>query len=437
MAAGQYAYGQTDVMNDPNYIRAMLQRNPHDPLRQAAEKNLEYLQHQQTLQQSERNLQENIAARRQTVEEGRADRAQRAGETAQYHQDQLNQRKAEQLQRAAEAGDRSAQRVLAALPFINIMNYGKDAPAIQKKILDQFLSQQGVPTTVTPTVDATTQAAQRAAGALGKPVAQPAGQAPTTAPQQTPRSGITPLSAAPSTLAALQGQPEAGAAQPTGAPQPAERPPTSADLFAQGKAQAQTQGTPYVEGGQVYGGPKGQDYNVSTGEWMPSSLQGTINGKPAGQAIAEGAVRTGITPESRTGLAALRQMSVERGIAGGNPPPNEAMTPTPVGQPQVAQGAPPTEPPPVLGGGPSPAGSLFSGGQGANALVGPQPNPTPAGTPAPSIVSQAATAFQNAPITEPTPAETPPAQPTPQPSGPTPEQLAAEEARRKQQLGQL
>lgn len=42
---------------------------------------------------------------------------------------------------------------------------------------------------------------------------------------------------------------------------------------------------------------------------------------------------------------------------------------------------------------------------------GPQPNPTPAVTPAPPMINQAASAFMNAPIVTPTPAGTPPAVP--------------------------
>jgi hypothetical protein len=77
--------------------------------------------------------------------------------------------------------------------------------------------------------------------------------------------------------------------------------------------------------------PQGYDLNVNTGEFVPSSLVGTINGRPATQVIAEGALSQGVSPEDTRSRAVYNQMISDRSMAQRNPPPNENMIPTPVG----------------------------------------------------------------------------------------------------------
>src|SRR6266404_1903696 len=102
----------TDVLNDPRYLMTLMQRSPHDPLRQMAEKRLEYLQHQDALDESTASREQIAAAnrqqrqdaldlRRETVSEAERGRTERAGALR-------------QLQQTAEQ-DRKSQGLIAAM----------------------------------------------------------------------------------------------------------------------------------------------------------------------------------------------------------------------------------------------------------------------------------------------------------------------------------
>jgi len=57
---------------------------------------------------------------------------------------------------------------------------------------------------------------------------------------------------------------------------------------------AKAAGQPYVEGGRVNNQPAGtagMDFNTNTGDWIPKSTVGTINGQPASEAIAAARAR--------------------------------------------------------------------------------------------------------------------------------------------------
>ncbi len=118
-----------------------------------------------------------------------------------------------------------------------------------------------------------------------------------------------------------------------------------------------------IQHGQIYNGPPGQDLNINTGEWVPSNTQGTINGKPSGQYLAEHA--HGVEPESPSGRIAYAQLL--------NPqaPTNQVAQNVP-----VPQGAGELVPPPAYD-----FGKLLTNNNGAATV-----NPTP--TPAPPVVRQ-------------------------------------------------
>ncbi len=83
------AYGQTDVMHDPNWLIANMRgRGPHDPVRAQMEAQLAQLQHQNVINAENQRLQESARSREQegaqnrqaredmfnTREQGRRDR---------------------------------------------------------------------------------------------------------------------------------------------------------------------------------------------------------------------------------------------------------------------------------------------------------------------------------------------------------------------------
>src|SRR5882724_3909775 len=89
MALGE-SYGAKDVWHDRNYLLALMQRRPNDPLRQVAEKQLESLDREDALteQKAYRTEQtntrrdihdENVAARMAAVGEAEKGRNERAG----------------------------------------------------------------------------------------------------------------------------------------------------------------------------------------------------------------------------------------------------------------------------------------------------------------------------------------------------------------------
>jgi len=371
------AHGRTDVWSDPNYINAMLQhKNPvyREQAREAMTRlqhrddmNFAAMQHAAQQAATRANLQETIRARQSAERDRQTEREERAKEVAGYRQDLMSQRQSEQADRQAEA-------MLRVIPFLQ----GKDAPAMTQQILAQYYQRMGITPPATP-VDPGAAAAARFAASQGQKVVNPPGGQPATAPT-TP--AVAPVAAGgaaggtPTTPAAPQkqltgyhwfagtggimggnnaqqinyyddGSSEVVPATSTPGVQTLSAGPTMADLFRQGAEKGRAEGTPYVEGGQVYNAPAGQSYNVSTGQWSPSNLVGTINGKPENVAVAEAALRTGKAPTYSSDAtynmyqAAKTAQNVNpanlsanmiQGTGGQLPPtgapPNEAVVPT-------------------------------------------------------------------------------------------------------------
>lgn len=404
----------TDVMNDRRYLLAMMQRNPRDPLRQAAEKQWEYLNQQEAQQTNiaahAANLAEQIQAREQAHGENVAQREARAKELADYRASVLGERK-------TEFDERQADRALAALQYLpTIYKDPKQVQAMSQQIMNQYLTRAGITAPAIPT-DAATEAVRRFAGVAPTPAA------PTPAP-----TGITQPTAAPVAVAGAPAPAAAPGAIPTEGPTgPTGVPPTQIERM-------------------IAATPAGMAYSASRGGYIPATTQGTIGGRPAGEVIAEGARRIGITPESASGLAALTA-----------PPPGtlaaKPIGPTPAGPPLGAAGAGP-EPPTPLNVRAGAAGeairgytdpftivkNLFGGGGGGvNQLVKGGGGPTPEPTPGPTLPTPGPTLPTVAAAPQPTPVPTPPAQPTPGAlpapgqGGLSPEQQAAilEQARKR------
>lgn len=146
-----------------------------------------------------------------------------------------------------------------------------------------------------------------------------------------------------------------GAQASTGSPEQPGYPTPTAAFTAEPPTQPQGQpATNPLSSEQILSQvPAGYDYNVSTGQYLPKSTVGMINGRPAGQVIAEGAQKTGIKPESPSGLSAYAGLFP-------NPPPKPevATLPTtnytaptnlfaPAAQPQAPSA--PILPPPTPG----------------------------------------------------------------------------------------
>lgn len=123
---------------------------------------------------------------------------------------------------------------------------------------------------------------------------------------------------------------------------------------------AETKPGQMIQHGQIYGAPEGYDLNVSTGEFVPSSRVGTINGRPSTEVIAEGALRRGVSPEDTRARAAYDVL-------------RERFTP-----PAVSSTSATTETPMFRGAGAgSDFGSTLAGLTQQNQLTLPTPTPTP------------------------------------------------------------
>jgi hypothetical protein len=373
------AYGATDVMHDRNYLLALMRRGPRDPLAQAAEKQWALMDQQETQQAqlgaTRENLAEQIRSREGAQAENIAQREQRAKETGDYRSDLL-------AQRAEEAKDRESARMLAVLPEL-ITTYGPvEGPKRAKAIMDQFMAQHGVAAPAAGAPDATTAAAQRFAG---KPVTE--GAPPTAggpAVDQSTGRHLTPqerTAAPPITFA-----PSGTVAAPTA---PAAIPPE----------------LEYVR---------------------PPGTVGMINGRPAGDVIAEGALRTGVLPESESGKTALTARLSKGGLPGWTKttePTGAVAAETPIKPPTPglnarlgAAGEAMSKYTDPLGTAVKAVGGLFSGGGGgAEQIVkgggGPTPEPTPSGPTPQGPFSGSIGNITQGP--EPTPAGTPPAVPVP------------------------
>jgi hypothetical protein len=423
-------YNRTNVRDDPRYWEAQLTHlNP--AIRHEAQVNLERLQQQRVLGQNAAQFRENIDARLQGQSNVERARRDTLAENRRVHADTKAQRELEsrrlEAYRRSQLGERDeAQQTRKDLGLLNLAQspelmtaYGKQAPAIQKELLNRyFATLQGGgaagagPAGGTALATMGGSAATNPADAALRKMYQDQGR--TTAP--------SPTTVAPSAAAAkAQGQPPA----PTGADFAPSELYGDEETTTAPEAPTQIGGSPImpanrlIQHGQIVGGPAGYDLNVNTGEYVPSNYEGAINGLPVGEAIARGAIKTGIAPESPRGIAALR--TKQNAIAGGVPTLNEelavnsGMAPTTL----VQQGATNK---PFMG---SP--ELFSPEaapvpQAAPQVVreGPGPAPTPGGTPAPAL---GITKFENAPVPVPTPHRPPPV-PMPGQSAPPPAQVA-------------
>lgn len=360
----------TDVMRDRNYLLALIRRGPRDPLAQAAEKQWELLNQQEAqgaqLGATRENLMEQISAREEAHGENIAQREQAAKQLADYREDLL-------AQRGEEAKDREAARVLAALQY-------ETDPKVTKQVLSQFYASHGITSPGAAPTDPVTAAAQRFRAAQGGTVA-PGTQPPTATPTATPVPAAPP--ATPTTTPPVPTTPPA----PTGVPPVAgvPAPPPAEEEFMR-----------------------------------PAGTVGYISGRPAGEVIAEGALRTGVMPQSESGRAALASKLSTEGL----PFFSKSTTTTPNAPVAAATK-------PVAGGGLS-LSDIFNRGAvrtgfekpatptpapvfaPSSLAQGPTPEPTPSGTPTLGPFSGAVPG----PITQgplPTPAGTPPAVPPPGP----------------------
>jgi hypothetical protein len=280
-----------DVMMDRNYLLALMQRNPRDPLRQVAEKQLEYLNaheaQQAQLTASRENLAENIRARVGTETENRALREQSARQAENYRRDVL-------AQRESEASDRQAAQLLAALPEIGA-TYGKDAPAVSRKILDQFLAGRGI-TAPTAGVNETTKAAQRF---LGK-------TPPTDEGVPSAATNVAPPAATGGT--------DVGG----GSVEPQRTLRVPGGLTAREAMRSAPPGFMAVnapDGGLVYVAQKPVSLvPTPVAEARPEGTVGMIGGRPAGDVLAEGALKTGTMPQSESGRTALSAKLSREGL---------------------------------------------------------------------------------------------------------------------------
>ncbi len=321
------AYGQTDVMHDPNYLRSLLAHN-NPRVRAQGEEGLRQLQAQEVHQQQLAEFQ------------------QREMDRNRAHDENLGLRQSEAdsrgVQREAMAGDKEkAGEDRRAAMLHTILNDPTADPDMKKAIQGHLLKQAGV--SYTPTVDPKVAALARSKG-IQAPTPQTVGGAPQgTAPVTSPGTGVS----APFGQPAVQRNVDAG----------------------------------HVVGPLASTIPAGKDLNFNTGELVDKNHEGTINGQPASRALGEGALRTGISPESPAGIRGLAEATQNRALSMNNPAPNENMTANPVtptwsptqlvGQPQTAPSVAPTGPP----SNPTPApGTQFQGPVTAAASFVGQPN---------------------------------------------------------------
>lgn len=342
------AYGQTDVMHDLNYIRSLL-GNPNPRLRAQGEAALRDLQarenqHEQLMQFQQRE------ADRQAAHEGNLGVREAGVENQRLAKEELNQRG-----QAAE-GDRKTALMahLLANPMAlqNLQGNTPDA-AINKAIVNKMLSDAGV--SVTMPTDPKLAAAAKLAGKPA-PVGEVlggGGQQPATQSTSLP-AGFAP------------GNP----GSPTVGPLPNIQRNVDAG---------------HVVGPMAAQIPAGNDFNFNTGELVAKNKEGTINGMPAGRAIAEGAMRTGIMPESDTGTRALKAMNTKPQFSA-NQSPEPAFRGHGAGSswgPSELAATPPAPQQSKLVGAGELASPPLTLGEGVQApkvagLPNPNPNPTPA-----------------------------------------------------------
>jgi len=407
----------TDVMHDRGYLTTLLSHaNPR--LRHQAQQALESLDREEARGIQQQQFGEQIAARRQAHEENVAQRELGRQNLETYRESMLAQREEGQ-----KARDTALMMHLMENPGqLEAMGYSKEqANALMQNLVNKQLSKIGIqPGAAAP--DRLQQAVTQFAASRGEPVA-PAAATPPIA-QAAAGTPATPTGG---------GATVGGGADTEGLPTRA----VTAPLADRIRAVA----------------PPGMSYNVSTGEWIPSGTPGTINARPAGEVIAEGALRTGIAPESVSGTAALAQLrragvpSFEHGLPtrgagssyaeeGAAPAkPTTAAAPTPQGASfgervlnwiNPKRSYEPLQAGDIGGRAPAsqpaapPAWSPEQLAEGKRPMVGPTPEPTPGVPPVPGPFSGSFGNVTQGPL--PTPAGTPP---------PTPAALSDEELKRR------
>lgn len=285
----QEAYGQTDVRHDPNWIinNYLGSRNPtQQAIGHAMLQNLEREQRDREMRQ---NLELQLGSREATAAEGRASRESIAHEGAAERASRERAIEQARTDSLAERQMEAKYKEYDALTDLSTKLPPNDPR--QKQIQDRAASLMGFPAQGAAPQTPAQAALQRAGQAAGERVAPTQGAA-------SAAGGIA--AAAPPAGAA--GTPPTGTA-PTGTFSPGTLTQgggagvgTFADQARAAIEHGKATGTPYLEAGQVFNAPRGYDYNVSTGQWIPSTTEGTINGIPASRALAEGALRSGVNP---------------------------------------------------------------------------------------------------------------------------------------------
>ena len=255
-------FGHSGLALNPN--------NPRDARRLQEERGA-YQQHL-AQQQQLMEFQLRQAQTRQALEATQADRAQREKELGEYHAGRLGEENAQREQgRMAHLG-----------AFLSNPPPGT-APEELAAAKAQYYAYMGIPMGLS--------AEQREQNKVRQSQGLPPIQAPETA------TGAR----APTAGGAV---PTAGAAPTGGVPQPGGGTlPTTAYGYAPPNPNA------LIQHGTIVGGPPGFDLNVNTGRWIPSSAEGVINGRPAGEVNAELALRHGHTPESPSGQRAMARLT--------------------------------------------------------------------------------------------------------------------------------
>lgn len=367
----------TNAREDPNWWAAQLS-NPNPNVRHTAEANIERIYRNRSMGQNESQFQRQMAMHNLSLQEGIRDRQERARQAIQqrrfdaYRDDMY--RKALMDQRAAAQKSEDEARMFALLPDIE-QKFGKQGQQIAKEMLARYLAQHGQNVNVQPQQTPADQAIARAGQAEGKtPVG---GQATGTAPAAG--GGQAP---------AVPGQPQvqtgAGGGSPNYSPsefyqEPVEAPTRVGYHWIKGTGgvsggndagqvvfwsdgsqtwePTSVPGQPpptlpnvrrNVEGGQINpefarerGIPEGYDFNFNTGRLVPQGYEGTINGKPSSQAVAESAARTGKPPvysDKARALFDAAKGETEATMNAGAGRPTLPVGPT--GQPDVGQTMP-------------------------------------------------------------------------------------------------
>lgn len=341
----------TDVTHDPKWIAANY-LNSHDPKQRAyGQALLENLYHERQFGEQAagrmasigaENRRADIAVResRERTRQAHLDREARAQETAAYRKDVLDARSA-----AQKSEDQA--RLMAMLPEIQ-QTYGKQGAAITKAIMDRFLASQGVNANVAAPQTEADKAIQREGELKGKTPVQPAGQAapatPAPAAAGQPQQGGAPMFA-PANL--TEGEPPrrqigyhwfAGTGGVSGGNNA-----SMIKYYDDGSSEVvpassipgmEPPGLPpvryNVEGGRInpqfaaeMGIPPGYDFNFNTGRIVPQSYEGTINGQPSSQAVAQAALRTGknpvYSPAAMSRLDAAKQQAADAAPYAGKP----------------------------------------------------------------------------------------------------------------------